>query len=466
MMKIFSLSIFGLLMLILLGCHETLVVAESSQEMVSPTDSYFSNLQKRFLSTIVHTAHRTLKKKNDDDDDDDDDHDDDDFFDDDDDHDDDDHDDDDDDHLYDDLVDDGHDDDDHDDDDHDDTAADDDEVTTITDVSLPTSSPTLDPNGHDDDDHDDDDHDDTAAADDEVTTIADVLLPTSSPTLDPTAPPTVTASGHPTVSGNPTTSWNPTAVPSSAPTVTASGHPTLSPTYVPTKSPSVAPSDNPTITPSAAPSQSPTVTPPCIDDLARVYEMEANNTNPSVQRRYRLCPDTEFDLGYLNPDGEIVDGQPYLMLRPNVIYQCGDDGSRSNNCILRGGDFAVTSFYGVFDGIYESVENTRIEGLTFVGQSLFAAVLEAAGDITFVDCAWLDQVNVAPILIQWEGLGPQEVSRGLRSEVTGFQHFHRRRVQALPDIHAGSMESKRRRSLETFYHRVTFQACLFRVSLG
>ena len=61
------------------------------------------------------------------------------------------------------------------------------------------------------------------------------------------------------------------------------------------------------------------------------------------------------------------------MLRPNVLYQCGETGDRSNKCIFRGGDFGVASFYGVFEEFYETVENVKIKGITFESQNLFAA---------------------------------------------------------------------------------------------
>jgi hypothetical protein len=197
--------------------------------------------------------------------------------------------------------------------------------------------------------------------------------------------------------------------------------------------------------------------------------MEINIQDTSIRRKYWLCPDTEFNMGYLNANGEIVDGQSYIMLRPNVIYQCGLDGSRSNSCTLRGGDFAVTSFYGVFDGIQETVENVVIQGLTFVEQHLFGAVLEAAGDIKFIDCAFTNQENVAPVLIQWNGEGPVESpDRNLRSTgaSTGFQNFYKRRVLTLPtlaDAPAMEMGNEKSRDLqEALGHKVTFQETVFK----
>lgn len=162
---------------------------------------------------------------------------------------------------------------------------------------------------------------------------------------------------------------------------------------------SAIPSDFPSLTPtsfsepleptmSPAPSGYATLQKGCFDNLADIHALETNQKDASMRRRYILCPDTTFHMGTLNSGGKIVDGEPFIMLRPNVIYQCGEDGSRLNNCVLKGGDFAVTSYYGVFEGIYETVENVEIKGLSFYSQNLFAAVMEAAGDITFTDCAF------------------------------------------------------------------------------
>jgi len=287
-------------------------------------------------------------------------------------------------------------------------------------------------------------------------TIAPTIAATSSPTSKPTTSPTVMASGHPTS----TPSRSPTAQPSAIPT------------KMPTPSPSIAPTSTPSLAPSEVPSPAPTVTPDCIDDLSKVHDMEINIQDTSKRRKYWLCPDTVFNMGTLHANGTIIDGQSYIMLRPNVIYQCGLDGSRSNNCTIQGGDFGVTSFYGVYEGIQETVDNAIIQGLTFVGQNLFSVVLEAAGDVTFQDCVFQDQENMAPVLIQWNGEAPLEsTTRRLRSSSTsgntGFQAFHQRRVQNqisatrhleenVTLVEDGIVSTAQLR------HKVAFKQCVFR----
>jgi hypothetical protein len=163
---------------------------------------------------------------------------------------------------------------------------------------------------------------------------------------------------------------------------------TLKPSSMPSDVPSLVPTGptQPTISPS--PTYYETPKPGCFDDLTDIYELERDLDDTSLHRKYILCPGTTFNMGVLNDDLKIIDGQTFLMLRPNVIYQCGEDGSRLNDCILKGGDFALASYYGVFEGIYETVENVQIKGLSFHSQNMFAAVMEAAGDIAFIDCAF------------------------------------------------------------------------------
>lgn len=155
---------------------------------------------------------------------------------------------------------------------------------------------------------------------------------------------------------------------------------------------STMPSDMPSLSPTA-----PTVSPQpttvmmrddCFADLGEIYEMEKSVKDTTVKRKYVLCPGRTFHMGAWTEDHEIKDGEPFLALRPNVLYQCGEDGSRMNNCVLKGGDFGLASYYGVFGGIYETVPGVEIVGLTFESQKLFSALLQAAGDITFTGCAF------------------------------------------------------------------------------
>jgi len=140
----------------------------------------------------------------------------------------------------------------------------------------------------------------------------------------------------------------------------------------------------------------------CFQDLNEIQALERAVQDTSTTRLYVLCPDTKFDIGVWTEEGGITDGQPFIALRPNVIYQCGHDGSRSNDCILSGGDFGLASYDGVYEGIHENVSSVHIRGLTFESQNLFSVLLKSAGDITFKDCAFKGNSNNVPVLMQWE----------------------------------------------------------------
>jgi hypothetical protein len=155
---------------------------------------------------------------------------------------------------------------------------------------------------------------------------------------------------------------------------------------------STVPSDMPSFTPTG-----PTISPAptsimeredCYASLKEIHEIEREVKDTSAKRKYILCPGRTFHMGVWTEDGRIKDGEPFIALRPNAVYQCGEDGSRQNNCVLRGGDFGLASYYGVFGGLYESVEGVEIRGLTFESQNMFSVLLKAAGDISFIGCAF------------------------------------------------------------------------------
>ena len=126
----------------------------------------------------------------------------------------------------------------------------------------------------------------------------------------------------------------------------------------------------------------------CFSDLRDIQAMERSVKDTSITRKYILCPGKTFHMGSWTEEGDIKDGQPFLALRPNVVYQCGLNGSRMDNCVLKGGDFGVASYDEVIEGIVETVPGVEIRGLTFESQNLFSVLLKSAGDVTFIGCAF------------------------------------------------------------------------------
>jgi hypothetical protein len=104
---------------------------------------------------------------------------------------------------------------------------------------------------------------------------------------------------------------------------------------------------------------------------------------------YTLCPNTIFQLGPSTTPGK----QSPLVARSNTLFKCGTDGSSANNCVLSGGESQFwSSETGVFDtdeGAGESgivATDVVVQGITFQDAQHVAILLEAAGDVTFIDC--------------------------------------------------------------------------------
>lgn len=123
----------------------------------------------------------------------------------------------------------------------------------------------------------------------------------------------------------------------------------------------------------------------CLTTINSLALLESKIQNTSTQRTYTLCPLTEFDIGFLDFSYELYDGQAIIPLRPNLLIKCGDDGSRENRCTIRGGDVQVdgTHLLGISA---TSLENVRVQGLTFENATRHAVWVTKAGNVSFEDC--------------------------------------------------------------------------------
>ena len=65
----------------------------------------------------------------------------------------------------------------------------------------------------------------------------------------------------------------------------------------------------------------------CYDNLDDVFDDISDDTKLNTTKRYVLCPNTVFDLGFGLPGAVgIENGQKPLTPRPNTEYSCGEDG--------------------------------------------------------------------------------------------------------------------------------------------
>eukprot|EP00934_Nitzschia_sp_Nitz4_P006338 Nitzschia sp. Nitz4//scaffold2_size372955//289102//290753//NITZ4_000456-RA/size372955-snap-gene-0.45-mRNA-1//1//CDS//3329546877//6328//frame0 len=123
----------------------------------------------------------------------------------------------------------------------------------------------------------------------------------------------------------------------------------------------------------------------CWDNLTALYLTDFDLSSDFVlehPRTYILCPDTTYEMGFVNSVGGFDDGFEPLQPRPHIHYKCGDDGSSSNNCVLTGGDYGMISF----SSPDIAHNNVTLQGITFDNLGGAAALFARAGNFSFVDC--------------------------------------------------------------------------------
>jgi hypothetical protein len=171
-------------------------------------------------------------------------------------------------------------------------------------------------------------------------------------------------------------------VPISSPAVPV---PVAVPVQLPTVSTPNAPATNssPIGTPIKAPLPAPVPSRPCYTNLTEIEDLIALK-NPFVLETYILCPNTTYTIGVINDDFQIENGYNPLNTRSNSIFQCGEDGKSSNNCVITGGAIQIFHSYLTFN--QENKVNVVIKGITFENAIDYCAFLVAPGDITFSDC--------------------------------------------------------------------------------
>jgi hypothetical protein len=180
-----------------------------------------------------------------------------------------------------------------------------------------------------------------------------------------------------------TPSTAPSMAPSTAPSLAPSTTPSMTPSTAPTAIPTATPTAVPTATPTAVPTATPTAAYACYTNLTVLAEDQLDD-DPLVQITYTLCPNTVFEVGFSDSNGDCCfDGQSFLSARKNTRFQCGENGNVDNNCIVTGGESHVIFFNEISD---EVSNNAEFAGITFVNAARVTLFLGSLGDITFQDC--------------------------------------------------------------------------------
>jgi hypothetical protein len=126
----------------------------------------------------------------------------------------------------------------------------------------------------------------------------------------------------------------------------------------------------------------------CVETINDIALRESLVTDTSLLRTYTLCSQITHQIGTLDLNYDLVDGQVMLPLRPNMKIQCGADGKKENNCLITGGDIQVdgTSRFGI--GADVPLDNIDFQGITFQGSSQYSVWLTRPGSVTFTDCVF------------------------------------------------------------------------------
>lgn len=147
-----------------------------------------------------------------------------------------------------------------------------------------------------------------------------------------------------------------------------------------------------TSTPAFPPTPSPTLDPlfenpdGCYSNTTVLYQAMLR-ANSFVETTYILCPNTTFEIGDFDADGDCcVNGMYSLFIRSRSIVKCGEDGKSSNNCVMTGGNTHVFYVGSIFDDALS--QDVQVTGLTFDDAKFLATAMANRGDITFTDCIW------------------------------------------------------------------------------
>jgi hypothetical protein len=165
------------------------------------------------------------------------------------------------------------------------------------------------------------------------------------------------------------------------------------------------------------------VTSTCISSINDFETAESALTDFSVVRQYILCPETTFTIGRQDHYGTTLfdTGSHMIHLRPNLHIQCGDSGSRTNNCVISGGTVQMdgTAFFGSNSTSGTALSNVIITGLTFTNVEKHHIWIEQPGDVVIRDCVF--QVRCLVYFSNARRIQPLSFGSTVSTVYIGFQ---------------------------------------------
>jgi hypothetical protein len=192
----------------------------------------------------------------------------------------------------------------------------------------------------------------------------------------------------------------------------------------------------------------------CLTTLNELTAVESVVTDfATVQRTYVLCPNTRFIVGRYDYSGRLVDGQDPLFLRPNLHIQCGDDGRRSNQCLLTTGDILVD---GSLDLPSFSTAGPAapivLRGLTFQDPGRHFVKLTQPWTVHLVDCEFT-QASRASVPLLLDFYNPHDDNGQLSVHLLGCDLHNNR--------YAGAPAQAALLVVTTFQSSLSIEACRF-----
>ena len=175
----------------------------------------------------------------------------------------------------------------------------------------------------------------------------------------------------------------------------------------------------PTDSPSFEPTQAPGPGPPPSDCFATWEDLQVGLVTAGLFNDpvVTLCPDSVF---------EVPPSSPIAITVSRTTIKCGITGSRTNKCILLGGQEGAQHFV-----IRDSVADVTFAGLTMVGAksersdlSQVSASIIAEGtsssSATFIDCEWAGNTGSAVVLITAPEVGEDDGTRETERRARGL----------------------------------------------
>lgn len=137
------------------------------------------------------------------------------------------------------------------------------------------------------------------------------------------------------------------------------------------------------------------IVPDCFSNTTTLFHFMKQEANPVASYVYTLCPNTVFDIGFLDEMGECcVRGMNALFAKSKSHIKCGESGSSNNNCTLLGGQVQVASGPTFFDE--DAATEVVFQGITFEAAVDTGVLLAHRGDVTFIDCIFKVRKKVYP----------------------------------------------------------------------